>query len=138
MKKKMKLNKGKKSGFTLIEIMIVLTILSLIMGLVGVSLFKRLDEGKIKTVQIQMIQIEQALELFKLNNHRYPNEEIGLQELIYPEKGYPLMDKIPKDPWGEEYIYSYEKDKGKKPVIISKGPDKKISGDDIISTLIAN
>ena len=102
------------SGFTLIEIMIVVVIIGMLSALVGPRLIGQSDEAKIKTTKIQISQLEQTLGLFQLDNGFFPTTEQGLAALVkaptlppepmnYKQGGY--MKKVPKDAWGREFIY---------------------------------
>ena len=110
--------KGKRprnrAGFTLIEIMVVIVILGLLAALVVPKLIGRTEEAKRTTARIQMKNLQQALELFKLDNGFFPTTEQGIEALIqmptvgripknYRSDGY--IDKLPRDPWGEPYVY---------------------------------
>ncbi len=124
-----------RRGFTLIELMIVIVILGLLAALVAPKFLKRGEEAKVTTTQVQMKNIEQALKLYKLHNSFYPTTEQGLKALVErPEvepipknwKG-PYMDKIPKDAWGNDFIYLSD---GKNFTLISPGPDGEEGTDD--------
>lgn len=102
------------SGFTLIEIMIVVVIIGMLSALVGPRLVGQSDEAKIKTTAIQISQLEQVLGLFQLDNGFFPTTEQGLAALVkapsippepmnYKKGGY--MKKVPKDAWGRPFIY---------------------------------
>ena len=96
---------GSTSGMTLLEIMVVIVIIGLIGSLVGVAVFERLGEASDRTARIQIGNIQQACDLFRLDNKKYPS---GLSELANPpgrgsKRAY--MAKIPKDPWGNDYQY---------------------------------
>jgi general secretion pathway protein G len=103
-----------RRGFTLIEIMVVVVILGLLAALVVPKLIGRTEEAKRTQAAVQMKNIEQALELFKLDNGFYPATDQGLQALVtipesgripknYRKGGY--LDRVPKDPWNNDYIY---------------------------------
>ena len=103
-----------RSGFTLIEIMVVIVILGLLAALVVPKLIGRTEEAKKTQSRIQIKNIEQALGLFKLDNGFYPTTEQGLEALVripeagrvpknYRKGGY--IDRVPKDPWGNLYVY---------------------------------
>ncbi len=94
-----------QAGMTLIEIMVVITILGLIAGAVSVAVFNQLHEAKVKTTETQIKDIESALELFRLSNNRFPTTAEGLNGLVNPPKGQQLMKKVPKDPWDNEYVF---------------------------------
>lgn len=105
-----------KKGFTLIEIMVVIVILALLAALVGPKLMGRTDDAKITDARVQIKNIETALKLYKLDNGNYPATEQGLAALVtkptvgiipnsYKEGGYLESKKVPKDPWGNDYLY---------------------------------
>jgi general secretion pathway protein G len=123
------MNRKSRRGFTLIELMVVIVILGLLAALVAPKFLKRGEEAKVTTTEVQMKNVEQALKLYKLHNSSYPTTEQGLKALVEkPEedpvprnwKG-PYMDKIPKDAWGNDFIYV--SDDGKHFILISPGPD---------------
>ena len=103
-------------GFTLIELMVVIVILGILVSFIAPRLMGRPDEAKQVKARIQMESIETAIKLYKLDNGMYPTTEQGLQALVeqpqtgtLPRKwrkgGYLEKGKVPKDPWGNEYIY---------------------------------
>ena len=103
-------------GFTLIEIMVVLVIISVLVGLVAPNILGRVDEARVTAAQTDIATIEQALEMYRLDNHRYPSTDQGLQALVempntspLPKKwnpaGYLKKGKLPADPWGGQYQY---------------------------------
>jgi len=103
-------------GFTLIEIMVVIVILGILAGLIVPRIMGRPEEARRIKAQIQMKSIETALKLYKLDNGSYPSTEQGLQALIAPpatgrlpgrwrEGGYLEKGRVPKDPWGNDYVY---------------------------------
>jgi general secretion pathway protein G len=103
-----------EEGFTLIEIMIVVIIIGLLAALVAPRLLGRVEEARKTTALTQIRQIEQALQMYKVDNGLYPTTEQGLYALIEPPSIEPIprnyhpqgyMDRIPKDPWGNDYIY---------------------------------
>ena len=73
------LSNPRQSGFTLIEIMAVVIIMGLLMGIVGVTVFSRVDDARIATARIQLKQIENALEFYRMDNSTYPTSEQGLK-----------------------------------------------------------
>ncbi len=118
----------RKKGFTLIELMIVIVILGLLAALVAPKFLKRGEEAKVTVTQTQMKSIEQALKLYKADNSFYPTTSQGLKALVKkPEtepipknwKG-PYMDAVPKDAWGNNFVYVSD---GKTFTLISPGPD---------------
>jgi general secretion pathway protein G len=115
MKKDMKKDmKKSQSGFTLIEIMVVMTILAILAVMVVPRLVGRTDDARRTATQVQVKNIEQGLNLYKLDNGVYPDTEQGLLALVqettigqipnsFREGGY--LPKIPNDPWGNPYLY---------------------------------
>jgi general secretion pathway protein G len=105
-----------RAGFTLIEIMVVIVILAMLAALVGPKLMGRTDDAKLTDAKVQIRNIETALKLYKLDNGSYPSTEQGLSALVakptvgvvpksYKDGGYLESKKIPKDPWGNDYLY---------------------------------
>lgn len=103
-------------GFTLIEIMIVVVILALLAALVAPKIIGRSDDAKIADAKVQIRNFETALKLYKLDNSNYPSTEQGLSALVtkpavgqipknYKAEGYLENKNVPKDPWGNDYIY---------------------------------
>ncbi|HSL98789.1 MAG TPA: type II secretion system major pseudopilin GspG [Candidatus Limnocylindria bacterium] len=103
-----------RAGFTLLEIMVVIVILGLLAALVVPKLIGRTEEAKRTQTRIQIKNLEQALQLFKLDNGFYPGTEQGIEALVrapeigrvpknYRKGGY--LDRVPKDPWGNVYVY---------------------------------
>lgn len=103
--------KHRQSGFTLIELMIVLFILGLLAALVAPRLMGRVGKAKQKATQTQIQMLCTALDLFHLDVGRYPSSEEGLKVLVQkpdnlPAWSGPYLEKgMPKDPWGREYTY---------------------------------
>jgi len=100
------------SGFTLIELLVVLAILGMIVGLVGPRVMKHLGSAKSDTAKLQIEDLGVALDLFYLENGRYPNTGEGLAALIEKPAGldnwsgpYLKKKKIPQDPWQRDYLY---------------------------------
>ena len=103
-------------GFTLLEIIIVVFILSLLVAIVAPRIIGRTDEARVTAAKIQIRNFETALKLFKLDNGFYPDTQQGLDALIekpatgripqkYKEGGYLEQKKISPDPWGNPYLY---------------------------------
>ena len=105
-----------QAGFTLIELMVVIVILGILAGLIIPRIMGRPEEAKQLKAKIQIESLETALKLYKLDNGMYPDTEQGLQALIekpesgmlpkkWREGGYLEKGRLPKDPWGNEFVY---------------------------------
>jgi len=88
-------------GFTLIELMVVMVIIALLAALVMPKFFGHVDKALQQDAQAQIEMLGQALDLYRLENHKYPTTEEGLEAI----RNY-LKKNVPKDPWGTEYVYS--------------------------------
>jgi general secretion pathway protein G len=103
-----------KTGFTLIEIMVVVVIMGIMAALVVPKLMGRTDDARITAARQDIATIMQALKLYRLDNHRYPSTQQGLAALVAkPQSGPPAagwkeggyLERLPKDPWGNAYQY---------------------------------
>ena len=101
-----------EDGFTLVEMLVVITIIGLIMALVGPRVLNYLSESKAKTAQIQIESFSSALDLFYLDNGRYPTANEGLTALVRRPSNadgwngpYLKSGSVPVDPWGRAYVY---------------------------------
>ena len=103
-------------GFTLLEIMVVVVILSILALYVGPKIIGRPQEARINAARMQIQSLTTALKLYKLDNGVYPSTEQGLDALVqlpdvgqlaktWRKGGYLEKTKVPKDPWGYDYIY---------------------------------
>ena len=100
------------AGFTLVEVLVVITIIALIMGLIGPRVLNYLTESKAKAAKIQIESLASALDLYFLDAGRYPNTSEGLTALIQHPAGtngwngpYLRGNAVPNDPWGRPYVY---------------------------------
>lgn len=118
-------------GMSLLEIMVVITLIGLVTAAIGVAVMSQLSKGQTDSARNQAYEIGKSLELYKLNMGRYPTTTEGLQALVTPPKGKPLMDALPKDPWGNDYIFTIPGQKNaSKYDIRSKGSDGQEGTDD--------
>jgi len=118
-------------GMSLLEIMVVITLIGLVTAAVGVAVLGQLEQGQIDTARNQAFEIEKSLSLYKLQQGSYPSSAQGLAALVTPPKGKPIMERVPQDPWGNEYIYMSPGQKNaQKFDIISKGPDQQEGTED--------
>ena len=106
-------------GMTLIEILVVLVLIGVVMGIVGGNFLGKGEKAKADAAKIEINQIGQTLDLYKLEIGRYPTTQEGLQALITAPSGvtnwngpYWKNGTIPKDPWGNEYKYTVPRRQG--------------------------
>ncbi len=105
--------RARQDGFTLIEIMVVVIIIGLLAAIVAPNVIGRVDDAQITRAKADIGQIENALKFYRLDNFAYPSSEQGLEALVtrpndpnirnWKTGGY--LDRVPKDPWGNEYLY---------------------------------
>ncbi len=125
-------------GMSLIEILIALTLISLMGTFIAGKVFDSLHEGRVKSAMIQMKAFESQLKEFRRKCFFYPSTEQGLDALLnkpsggrecknYPSNGFVDADEIPLDPWENEYVYIFD---GQKVNIISYGADNIEGGED--------
>ena len=102
-----------QSGFTLIEIMVVVIILGILAAIVAPNVIGRIDDAQVTRAKQDLRGIESALKFYRMDNFAYPTSEQGLEALVskpadpnirnWKAGGY--LDRLPKDPWGNEYQY---------------------------------
>ena len=102
----------KQQGFTLIELMVVVVILAILAAIAVPMLMDRPDEARMVKAKQDIAAMSSALQLYKLDNYRYPSTDQGLEALVSKPSGEPeapnwkpYMQQLPKDPWGKDYIY---------------------------------
>jgi general secretion pathway protein G len=125
-------------GFTLIEIMVVVVILAILGTFAVTNIFDRPDQARVTKAQHDIRTLESALEMYRMDNFNYPSSNQGLRALVERPSGSPearnwrsggYMRTLPKDPWGNEYVYQGPDDTGGRPLIISYGADGAPGGD---------
>jgi general secretion pathway protein G len=131
--------RNRQSGFTLIEIMVVVVILAVLGALVVPNILGKVDTARITAAHTQIRSIEAALDLYRLDNFKYPTTEQGLQALVkqpvdptitnYPAHGY--LPSIPLDPWHNPYVYISPGADGREYDITSYGRDGKPGGEGV-------
>ncbi len=122
-----------QGGFTLVEMLVVITIIGLIMALVGPRVLNYLGESKAKAAKIQLESFASALDLYYLDLGRYPSSNEGLGALVHPSNTsgwngpYLRGGALPNDPWGHPYLYRSPGDRAPY-TIVSLGSDGQEGG----------
>ena len=128
------------SGFSLIEIMVVLLIIGILASMLAPQILGNQEEAQLKKAAVDIQQLESALEMYKLKSNRFPTTEQGLDALVsaptldpiprnYPADGY--IKRLPDDPWGNPYVLISPGEMGTID-IFSNGPDGEPGTDDDI------
>jgi general secretion pathway protein G len=134
----MKIAHSKISGFTLIEMLVVMVLIGLLAGLVGPKLFGRVDSSKAQTAAAQVKMFKGALETYRLDVGRFPTQAEGLNalnqaptdEIAKARWRGPYLDQdLPVDPWGVPYVYSLPGANGQPFALYSLGGDGKRGGE---------
>ena len=105
---------GTEAGFSLLELMVVVVIMSILALVIVPRIIDRPDQARVARVQSDLSVLKSAVDLYKLDNHNYPTTEQGLRALVtapvsepapanYASNGY--IDRLPQDPWGKDYQY---------------------------------
>lgn len=129
------INHSKQGGFTLLEIIVVVTIIAILAAYIAPKIAGRTDDARVSKVRSDIQILESSLELYKLDNFTYPSSEEGLKALVQaPENaknwrkgGY--VKKLRKDPWGNDYLYQNPGEYGEID-IYSLGADGQQGGED--------
>ena len=127
----------RNTAFTMIEMMAVIVIIGILGGIVAVSVVGKIDKSRVIATKASLKMLHNAVVQFKLDTGRYPTEDIGLQELVeqptdvtgWSPGGYLETTTIPKDAWGNEFIYQLYPESGKPFVIISYGANGEEGGE---------
>jgi general secretion pathway protein G len=130
-----------QQGFTLVEMLVVITIIGLIMGLIGPRVLNYLNESKVKAAKIQIQSFSSALDLFYLDAGRYPSSAEGLSALVQRTPGvaawngpYLKGGTVPNDPWSHPYVYRSPGERGPYD-IVSLGSDGQEGGTGIAADI---
>ncbi len=127
-------NFHKNHGFTLLELLVVMVIIGLLVSYVGPRYFNQLSQSEVKAAKAQIDSIKKALDVYRLDNGRYPDQVTGLTALmVAPQeatrwKGPYLQKEIPSDPWNHPYIYRIPGEKSEFD-LLSLGADSKPGGE---------
>jgi general secretion pathway protein G len=129
-----------ETGFTLIEIMVVLVIIAIMSALIAPQILGRVDEARVTAAKQDIRTIGTSLDFYKMDNFRYPTTDQGLQALVekpddpsvrnWRAGGYLKATSVPKDPWGNDYRYLQPGSKGGDYDLYSLGADGEAGGED--------
>lgn len=131
----------KNAGFSFIEVLVTILIISILAGIVGVSVLRRPGEARVAAARMQIRSFKQALQMYRMDHTAYPTQAQGLEALCqrperppipenYPEEGYLDSRKVPLDPWNHPYIYIVPGADNTPYAIISYGADGEPGGTD--------
>ena len=120
--------RGKMSGFTLVELMVVISIIAVLAAIVGYNVLSSVDDGNIAAAKAQIRSFDTALVAYKIKFKKFPE---SLDALANPPEGDTFLTSksVPVDPWGNPYVYQLEG--SRKYVIISYGADGAAGGEDV-------
>jgi general secretion pathway protein G len=129
-------NYSKNKGFTLLEIIVVVTIIAILAAYIAPKVAGRVDDARISKAKSDIRVLESSLELYKLDNFLYPSGEQGLEALVNKPSGQGTKNwrdggyikKLTKDPWGNDYLYLYPGSNGEFDVY-SLGADATAGGE---------
>ena len=135
------MSRRRSSGFTLLELLVVMVIIGLLAAYVGPKYFSQIGKSEVKTTRAQIVGFEKALQQFRLDVGRYPTTEEGLQALMAKPANLnkwagPYLEKgVPMDPWGHAYVYASPGEHGDIDVS-SMGRDGRPGGDGLDADIV--
>ena len=143
--KHMKIDKqtDARAGVTLIEMLVVVTIIALFAAIVGPRLLHRGDQARVVAAKQQISDIQLALSQYKLDTGTFPTQEQGLGALRVQPSGLEqwhgpyLVKDLGNDPWGHAYVYKYPGDHGDEPDVMSYGADGQPGGDGLSADVVS-
>ena len=127
--------RGRVRGFTLIEIMVVVVIIGILAALIAPSVISRVDDAQISRVKNDIRAIESSLQLFRMDNYRYPSTDEGLRALVERPSDAnirnwrPYLSSLPRDPWDNPYQYVSPGVRNSDYDVFSLGADGRPGGD---------
>ncbi|MBM4154710.1 MAG: type II secretion system protein GspG [Lentisphaerae bacterium] len=131
---------GRRGGFTLIEILVVMAIIMGLVTVVTVNVLQKQQKARVDTAKIQVRELQNAVGHYQVEQGRIPTMEQGLDSLVrkpasspvpetYPDGGYLASRRLPRDPWGREFIYLVPGREGLPFEIVCYGSDGEPGGD---------
>jgi general secretion pathway protein G len=133
----------RRAGITLIEMLVVVTIIALFAAVVGTTMFKKTDQARVTAAKLQISNFMDALGQYKLDTGVFPTTDQGLNALRVKPEGVnnwngPYMPKdVPMDQWGHPFIYKYPGEHGDEPDIMSYGADGQQGGEGISADILS-
>jgi general secretion pathway protein G len=113
-----------EEGFTLVELMVVIVILGLLATIVIINVMPAADRAAVTKARADIATLEQAIEMYRLDNQRYPTSEEGLQALVSGE----YIRRLPNDPWSNPYRYAAPGQSGRPFTVATWGADGREGG----------
>jgi general secretion pathway protein G len=132
-----------ENGITLIEMLVVVTIIALFAAVVGPKLLKHADTARMTAARVQINNLETALGAYKLDTGTFPTTEMGLQALMNrPQNvngwnGPYLQAEVPTDPWGHLYVYRFPGEHGDEPDVVCYGADGQPGGEGLNADIVS-
>lgn len=132
--------KHTRRGFTLVEILVVIVIITILAGIVTVSIVRKPGEARVAAAKMQLRQLQTALQVYRTEQGRLPTQAQGLEALVqrpvtepippnYPAEGYLESRQLPRDPWNNPFVYLVPGRAGEAYEILSYGSDGEPGGD---------
>ncbi|MEZ5354524.1 MAG: type II secretion system major pseudopilin GspG [Bryobacteraceae bacterium] len=131
------------AGVTLIEMLVVVTIIALFAAVVGPNIFKNTDKARVTAARTQVDNFMTALASYKMDTGQLPTSELGLQALrVRPPavngwNGPYLSKEIPMDPWGRPFLYKYPSERGDEPEVVCLGADGQPGGEGLNADIVS-
>lgn len=138
MQRKIQFSRLARRGFSFMEIMLVVLIIGILTAVVAPNFFGKAEETRITATKQQMDSIKTALAAYEFTTGQLPSTQQGIEALVRRPSGVPeeewrkQMEELPRDAWGEKFIYKLPGEKNNPFTLISKGPDRKEGTEDDI------